>query len=287
MNKIKILDGPMGTELISSGEKLPHHIWSASINLTNPNLIYTIHEKYINKGVDYITTNTFRTTPRSFKKIGLNEEKAYDTAKKSFDLAIDMAKKASDGKVKILGSIAPLEDCYLPELFPGPKKAKKEFEQLADWFNESEIDIIILETMNSIIETETCLQAIEKLNIPIWVSYNLLNSKQIRSGEFLIKAIQLLNKYSVDCLLLNCNSLDRTTKAAKIVKNNWLKKWGVYPNIGLGEPSPDGIIKNYHSDEEFLIMIDRSIKLGINVLGGCCGSTFHHIDLIKNRIKVI
>jgi len=284
VNKIKILDGAMGTELISSGEKLPHHIWSASINLTNPNLIYNIHKKYINKGVDYITTNTFRTTPRSFKKIGLNQQEACDMARKSFDLAIDMAKKASDGKVKILGSIAPLEDCYLPSLFPESNEAKKEFEQLGDWFNKSEIDIIILETMNSIIETETCLQIIKNLNIPIWVSYNLLNSKQIRSGELLIDAIKILDKYSVECLLLNCNPLNRTLQGSETIKNNWDKNWGIYPNIGIGEPSPNGIIENYYTDEEFSIMIDRSIKLGVNILGGCCGSSFHHIDLIKNQI---
>ena len=284
MSKIKILDGAMGTELISCGEKLPPHIWSASSNLTNPKLVFDIHKKYINKGVDYITTNTFRATPRSFKKIGLNQQEACDMARKSFDLAIDMAKKASDGKVKILGSIAPLEDCYSPNLFPETNEAKKEFEQLGDWFNKSEIDIIILETMNSIIETETCLQTIKNLNIPIWVSYNLLNSKQIRSGEFLIDAIKILDKYSVECLLLNCNPLNRTLEGSETIKNNWDKKWGIYPNIGIGEPSPDGIIENYYTDEEFSVMIDRSIKLGVNILGGCCGSSFHHIDLIKNKI---
>ena len=47
---------------------------------------------------------------------------------------------------------------------------------------------------------------IQKFNIPIWVSFNLLNSKQIRSGEFLNKAIQMLHKYPFECLLLNCNS---------------------------------------------------------------------------------
>ena len=47
MNKIKILDGGMGSELIRCGEQLPEHIWSAKINLTNPNLIYKIHKKYV------------------------------------------------------------------------------------------------------------------------------------------------------------------------------------------------------------------------------------------------
>ena len=286
MSRIKILDGAMGTELISFGEKLPSYIWSASTNLTNPELIYKIHKQYIKAGVDYITTNTFRTTPRSFSKIELNQVEAYNMAKKSFDSAIDMAKKASNDKVKILGSIAPLEDCYLPALFPKKSQAKKEFKELGYWFYQEKIDIIILETMNSIIETEICLEAIKNFNIPIWVSYNLLNSTQILSGDSLIDAIKILDKYPVECLLLNCNPLNRTIKGAEIVKNNWNKKWGVYPNIGIGDPSPDGIIKNYHTDQEFVILLDEIIELGVDIIGGCCGSNIHHIDLIKNRIKI-
>ena len=171
MSKIKVLDGAMGSELIRHGESLPPHIWSAKINLTNPNLVYKIHKNYIEKGSNYITTNTFRTTPRAFKKTGLNNQQAYNDAKQSFKAAINMAKKASNKKIKILGSIAPLEDCYLPRLFPGEKSAKKEFEEIGMMFDEHGIDCYILETMNSLIETQICLKAIEKFNIPIDMSF--------------------------------------------------------------------------------------------------------------------
>ena len=48
--------------------------------------------------------------------------------------------------------------------------------------------------MNSIDEAITCLEVVKNYDIPIWVSYNILNSEQIRSGESLKKAIQMLNK---------------------------------------------------------------------------------------------
>ena len=107
-----------------------------------------------------------------------------------------------------------------------------------------------------------------------------------RTGEFLNKAIQMIHKYPIECLLLNCNSLIRTINASEIISANWSKKWGVYPNVGIGEPSPNGIIKNYHTDEDFLIMIDKVIELGVNVIGGCCGSSPKHINLIKNQHKL-
>ena len=282
MNKIKILDGAVGTELIQCGEKLPKYIWSANTNLTNPSLIYKIHKNYIQAGADYITTNTFRTTPRAFKKTGLSIKEAYSKSKQSFDLALRAAKKATSKKIKILGSIAPLEDCYSPQLFPGKKIATKEFEEIGEWFNDKKIDYFLLETMNSIIETKICLKTIQKFNIPIWVSFNLLNSHQIRSGENLVDAINLIKKFPVNYLLLNCSPLERTCDALQIIIKNWSLKWGIYPNLGIGEPSPDGIINKYSTNKEFLNLIIQSINLGASVVGGCCGTSPKHIRLIKN-----
>ena len=51
-NKILLLDGAMGTEIIAKGIKLPNFIWSAHTNLQNPSLIYDIHKKYIDVGSD-------------------------------------------------------------------------------------------------------------------------------------------------------------------------------------------------------------------------------------------
>ena len=287
MNPIKILDGAMGTELIKYGEILPKHIWSAETNLTNPNLVSEIHKNHIKAGAIYITTNTFRTTPRAFQKTGLSIKNAGLQSKKSFDLAIHSAKKASKFQkyINILGSIAPLEDCYLPTLFPGKKIAIKEFEEIGEWIFNAKLSGFLLETMNSIIETEACLKAISKFNLPIWVSFNLLNSTKIRSGETLEDAINILKNYSVNCLLLNCNSLERSYNALKLLTKYWHSDWGIYPNLGIGEPAPDGIISSYSTDEKFLNIIQKSIKLGATIVGGCCGVSPKHISLINQYLN--
>ena len=176
MPLIKILDGGMGTELISQGIKLPPHTWSADTNINNPSLVYKIHKKYIESGSDYIITNTFRTTPRSYMKTGLSIIKSKEIAHQSLINAVKMAQKAGcETKVKILGSIAPLEDCYKPSNYPGDRKAKLEFLELSNWFIDSGIDIFILETMNNLPEILVCLKTLSSHNIPIWVSLNLLD----------------------------------------------------------------------------------------------------------------
>jgi len=284
MPKIKIIDGAMGSELIQKGLHLPKYIWSAQANIEAQEIVYQIHKEYIDAGANYITTNTFRSTPRSYKKIGLNQEEATQTAEISLKNAVFQAKKVSDNKCKVLGSIAPLEDCYSPNLFPGVNAAKEEFMQIGSWLVESGIDIILLETMNSIVETKACLDAISSYDIPIWVSFVLKDDKHILSGEKLTQAIELLSDYNVDTLLINCNPLKRTKNALSTISAMWNKRWGIYPNLGLGEPSPDGNIQEIHSDEEFLSICKQAIKLGASIIGGCCGSSPKHIKLLSDKV---
>ena len=279
MNKISILDGALGTELILKGEKLPPHIWSAKTNLSNPNLLLDIHKEYIEAGSDYITTNTFRTTTRAYKKTGLSDIKANQMAKESMQSAIKIAKKAANNSIKVLGSIAPLEDCYSPHFFPGAKIAKSEFSIIAKGLKDGGVDGYILETMNNILETESCLEVIQDSNLPIWISFNLSDSNLIQSGETLEDAINMTSNFNVDCILLNCNPLERTKKSLKILSDK-CSMWGIYPNLGIGEPSPDGIITNYYSDDDFLFLCKNAIDLGASILGGCCGTRPHHIKLL-------
>ena len=286
MSSIRILDGAMGTELIAKGCRLPNFIWSADTNITNPNLVYEIHRKYIDAGADYITTNTFRTTSRSFLKTGCTLEESKKNALLSLNNALEMAQKAKKyHDVQILASIAPLEDCYIPEKYPGDEVANYEFTELSNHLMNQKIDGFILETMNNISETIACLKIISEFNLPIWLSFNLLDSTHLLSGENIDKAIQSVSPYPVDALLLNCNSIKDTLPALETIKKNWKKEWGVYPNLGLGKPSPDGIIENFSSTDNLLELSEKAVELGASILGGCCGSNAEHIQSLVNKFK--
>ena len=283
MSKIKLLDGAMGTELIHRGISLSTPVWSADANINNSEIVYQIHADYVASGSDYIIANTFRTTKRFYVKLGLSSNDAMIMAKTSLKSSVRLAKKASCENTKILGSIAPLEDCYMPSLFPGPQIAKQEFSEIGNLLVQEEIDGFILETMNNMQETQVCLEVISQYNLPIWVSYNLSSSSNLLSGENLTDGLKILEEYPVSCVLLNCNPLDRTMKGINIIEKYWKKEWGIYPNLGIGEPAPDGIIKKFHSDSDFLDLMNKAVELGANVLGGCCGSTPHHIKILKEH----
>jgi homocysteine S-methyltransferase len=275
----------MGSELIRRGIELPKHIWSADANINFPQDVQQIHTSHVKAGSDYLTTNTFRTTPRAYDKahkINKWTKNSFNLAQESLEKAVSLAKNAAISSTSIIGSIAPLEDCYQPNLFPGKEVARSEFSLLGKWLTEAGVDILLLETMNSIIETEAALIALQKLNYPIWVSFVLKNQQQLLSGDLLLDALRLLNNFNVSMVLLNCNPLDRTIKTINNIVNNWHGSWGIYPNLGKGEPSPDGCIVEYEPINKFVFVIRRAVDLGATVVGACCGSTANHIVEIKN-----
>ena len=124
---LELLDGAMGSEFIKRNITLPKHVWSANINLEAQELLYQIHCEYIDAGANYLTTNTFRAAPRAYQKLNIDDKDANRIAKQSLKSAVTIAKKAACSYAKVLGSIAPLEDCYRPDLFPGKDIALKEF----------------------------------------------------------------------------------------------------------------------------------------------------------------
>ena len=115
MVPFKILDGAMGSELIRRGLTLPKHIWSADANINSPEIVQSIHRENVDAGADFITTNTFRTTPFAYQKLGADKEKSIRMAKDSLLKAVKLSKEVAINSVKVVGSIAPLEDCYKPD----------------------------------------------------------------------------------------------------------------------------------------------------------------------------
>ena len=272
----------MGSELIKRGVDLPDHIWSAHANINFPNLVKNIHADYIKAGSKIIVANTFRTTPRAFKKTGLSLKSATKQAYESLTQAIQLAKEASNDSITILGSIAPLEDCYKPELFPGKKIAENEFGLIIDWLIDNNVDGIILETMNNIDETETILNILSHHSVPTYVSHYLASSKFLPFTNQINNIITLSKNYDIHALLFNCMPINRMNKIVNHTLNEFQGLWGLYPNLGIGDPAPDGKIINTISNEKFLKLIDKSINKGAQIIGACCGSSPKHIKLLKN-----
>ena len=245
-----------------------------------------IHKDYIEAGSDILTTNTFRTTPRTFIKAGYSQNESEKISEQCCNMAIEAAKHAvKKENTLIAGSVAPLEDCYEPLHFPGKEIAKKEFQLIIDRIIRKGVDILLFETMGNYEEIESALQVSNHVDIQRWLSIVLKNKNSILDGTELQKVVELANKNKIDMVLINCTPVNIILEALDIFLGYRKGKWGVYPNAGENMPTKDGEFVSKLDDESFCKAIQDYITLGASVVGSCCGSTPNTVRKISNMIK--
>ena len=283
-DKTLILDGAMGTELMRRKIELPLPLWSAEANVTHPEAVLAVHNEYINAGADIITTNTFRTTPRSYQRAGYSLNESKTLAQDRMGRAVELAIKASNAAKIVAGSIAPLEECYNPELAPEQDIVEREFYELCSWLIDFGIDAILFETMGSIIEIKSAINTVNKFQKTSLLSLLIKNESTLFDGTPLVDVFQLLNADSFNTILFNCTTLDSLPRAIDLLKNYWPGNWGVYPNLGKSMPTAEGEFEEIESDDLFTKHVDFYIQKKVKIIGTCCGSTPQHTKLIKDRI---
>jgi len=179
----------------------------------------------------------------------------------------------------IAGSITSLEDCYRPDLFPGQSAAEDSYGETLMWFKEAGIEIILFETMGHLEEIEIALKAASDFS-KIWLSLIIKDSSHLLSGHSL-EDVYVLSADRVGCMLLNCNTFDKSNDALVKFKEEWNGNWGIYPNLGESEPEPDGAMDQKIDDGSFESMIANYMAESPAIIGSCCGSSPKHTVMIR------
>ncbi|MHC4130357.1 MAG: homocysteine S-methyltransferase family protein, partial [Planctomycetota bacterium] len=178
-SKILLLDGATGTELDRRGVDIGLPLWSARALLEAPDVLAEIHRAYLEAGAGAVTANTFRAHRRSLAKAGLGARAAELTA-----LAVGLARRARDElrpdalvrardelrpDALVLGSVAPLEDCYRPELAPDAAACRAEHAEIIGYLIDAGVDFILIETMNNLAEAGAAANAASRLAPGKWM----------------------------------------------------------------------------------------------------------------------
>lgn len=281
-----LLDGACGTEVQRRGLPTPLPLWSTQALLDNPEAIKQIHKDYIAAGAQIITTNTLRTTKRALAKAGLGEKAGELT-----QLAVRLAREAiietkPDKTVLVAGSIAPLEDCYQPELAPTFATAYAEHQEQAENFKNSGVDFIGLETFNTISEARAALQAVKDVGFEATVSFVCGADGKILSGETLSEAVRVLKPLEPLAFFINCLPLAQTLKPLRELRRATNLPVGIYAN-GQGHPHDDQgwYFEDNIDPEEYANYAQQWLNLGANLIGGCCGTTPEYIEKLKCHLS--
>ncbi len=277
-----ILDGAMGTELERRGFKTQLPLWSAQALLTAPKLVLQIHKDYIKAGADIITTNTFRTNPYTIKKSGAVKMNSV-IARALTKIACDLAKSAVGGKkILIAGSVAPIEDCFSPNLYPGRRLAERDHYEHIRNLKLGGVDFILAETMISIEEALIVLNQAQRLKMAAMVSFALREDGNILNGDKLLSALKQVAKYNPLAFLINCTTLNIIEKVIDSLLAVAKMPIGVYPNFG---PPIDRKFDQYLTPSKFARLMSQLKDKGLMILGGCCGTQPTHIAALAKIIK--
>ena len=275
MDKILFFDGAMGTMLQARGLKLREV--PEILNLTNPNMIKSIHREYKESGSDFITANTFGANKFKLAKSGYNVREIIEAGVKN---AREVA--GNDASVVLdIGStgrvMAPSGDASFGEIY----EAVTEMVEAGKNFS----DVILLETFTDLYELKAAvLAARENSDLPIFATMSFEESGHTFFGASIESMVATLEGLGINALGVNC-SLGPSQLLPLVEKICGLSHIPVMvqPNAGL-PVMRNGVASYDVTADEFASIAVKFADMGVNILGGCCGTTPEHISKMKSAV---
>ena len=268
----------MGTMLQARGLKLRE--LPESLNFTQPDLLKSIHQEYINAGADFISANTFGANKFKLANSGLSVHETIQAALKIVREVIKDSNKDSRAVLDIgpTGKImSPVGDASFDDIYYSVAEQVKAGKDLAD--------VILFETFTDLYELKAAiLAALENSDLPVFATMSFDESGKTFFGASVASMVATLENLGVSVLGVNCSL--GPSQLVPIVKELCARSHipvMVQPNAGLPKLI-DGAAHYDVSPEEFAEVSLEFAKAGVNILGGCCGTTPDHIRKTKNII---
>lgn len=273
-NKILIFDGAMGTMLQQEGlgaGELPE-----VYNIEHPEIIQKIHESYIKAGAQIITTNTFQASELKLEHCSYSVEQIIEAA-------VKIARKAKAPFVAL--DIGPLGKMMKPLGELSFEEAYQFFKRQVEAGTKAGVDFILLETFSDLYEAKAAiLAAKENSNLPIFCTMTFQQDGRTFLGTNPLTAVSVLQGLGVDVLGMNC-SLGPEEMISFLPDFLRYAKVPVMVQSNAGLPQMEkGQTLFPVTPKTFGHYAEKMAKLGVQILGGCCGTTPEYIYQIKQRI---
>src|SRR4051794_2042537 len=299
--RILVLDGAWGTMVHTAGlrpedyggERFRHHSIDVAgdpdvLNITRPDVVRDIHERYLAAGADITTTNTFTATSIGQTDYGL-EDVVYELnvagARIAREEAGDRFVAGSVGPLNVTLSLSPKVDDpgFRTHTFDQVKEAYAE--QIAGLV-EGGVDLILLETIFDTLNAKAAIAAAREVapSTPLWISATIVDlSGRTLSGQT-IEAVWTAVEHAEPLIVgVNC-SLGAHELRPYVAELARVAPCLVsaHPNAGL--PNAFG---GYDETPEVTSTLLREFATDglLNIAGSCCGSTPEHTKAIAAAVR--
>ena len=286
-----LCDGAMGSLLYARG--VSYEQCFDALNLTQPGLIQSIHNEYINAGAQIIETNTF----------GANRAKleAYNLGESVREINFRAAKLASEAR-EISGQPVFIAGAVGPSGRPLQAPDEQRLSELRTIFREQiealligGVELLILETFSSLPELRQAVLAAQEVGgLPIVAQMSFYEDGHTLSGQSAARVAAVLNDLGVDVMGANCSvgpaaTLDVLQEMIAAVKlhdeqtHKGSYLFSAQPNAGL--PTRIGNRFFYMATPDYFADYAlRFARTGVQLIGGCCGTTPRHIAAMRKAL---
>ncbi|MDP7029156.1 MAG: methionine synthase [Phycisphaerales bacterium] len=292
-----VLDGAMGStlqgiDLDEARDYLGHENCVDLLVRSRPELIQSIHEQYLAAGCDAVETNTFGAN-----RLVLAEFDP-ELAEWTVDLnreAAEVARAACDAHASashprfVIGSLGPGTRILSLGQATWADMERSYADQVRGLLAGG-VDALLIETAQDLLQIKCavngCLRAMDEAGtsprrIPILVSVTIESTGTMLLGTDIAAAVAALRSYPIASLGLNCATGPREMAPhLEYLCRHWDRYVSCVPNAGL-PVLVDGRTEFPLSPDPLAETVrDLVTRLGVDIIGGCCGTTPAHIELL-------
>jgi methionine synthase / methylenetetrahydrofolate reductase(NADPH) len=304
-----LADGAMGTLLYARGV-MSNRCYD-ELNLTDPAQVLSVHEEYLQAGAEILETNTFGANRFRLVRHGLGG-KVKEINQAGVRLARQAVerlreKQAGDTRIEawVAGAIGPLGVRLEPLGKTGLDEAREAFaEQIAaltggqpsstgigpqSGENPSGVDLLIIETMPALNEAREALAAARAVapHLPVLVMVTVDDESNCLDGSSAAQAAALLTEWGASAIGVNCSAGPTTVlTAAEAMRRATTLPLAAMPNAGIPR-AVEGRNIYLCSPEYMATFARKAVSAGVQIVGGCCGTTPNHIRAMRSAIRAM
>jgi methionine synthase I (cobalamin-dependent)/5,10-methylenetetrahydrofolate reductase len=286
-----LCDGAMGTSLYARGVFINRCF--DELNLSQPELVRSVHEEYLQAGAEIVETNTFGANALRLQRYGLRDKVA-EINQAGVRIARQAVRQLADkqaGTAWVAGSVGPLGVHLEPLGKTGLDEAREAFaEQIRALTSGGPgvgVDLLIIETMVALNEAEQAVFAarVAAPDVPVVVMVTVDEEANCLDGASPETAAARIESWGVDGIGCNCSVGPATVLTAieRMAAVTTLPMMAM-PNAGMPRSVEGRNI--YLCSPEYMASFARKFtKAGVQFLGGCCGTTPQHIRAMKSAMR--
>jgi methionine synthase / methylenetetrahydrofolate reductase(NADPH) len=288
-NRPVLADGAMGTVLYARGIFINRCY--DELNLSDPGLILAIHEEYLQAGAEILETNTFGANRFRLARHGLTGKVAEINAAgvRLAREAVAHLKEKQASEAWVAGTLGPLGVRLEPLGKTGLDEARAAFAEQVQALTKAGVDLLIVETMPALNEAHEALAAAREIapDVPVLVMVTVDDEGNCLDGASPAHAAALLTEWGAGAIGVNCSTGPATVLTAiEAMRKATALPLAAMPNAGMPRAVEGRNI--YLCSPEYMASFARkAIAAGVQVVGGCCGTTPNHIRAMRSAIRAM